>query len=114
MPASCCEEDRALVDAWYVSATTENRAIKTVDVPERLLDDLYQFSSRATPGQAYLTTLRFCSCPAYQKNMTRPCKHMVRLAMGLGYYSVRYHTNCFIAPNRFDGSPDPNRATFYR
>ena len=57
----------------------------TVGAPERLDRSMNtcQFTSK-TSGENYLTSLEQCTCPAYIKG--RACKHMLALAIQLGYY----------------------------
>ena len=61
------------------------KATLTVDPPQRLnrSKNTCQFII-STSGTVYYTSLEKCTCPAY--NTKEPCKHMVKLAITLGYY----------------------------
>lgn len=67
--------------------TIMGRAGKTVDPPEDLNREAgtCRFVSKRD-GNVYYTSLACCTCPAYRKREDgKPCKHMFRLAMELGY-----------------------------
>ena len=67
--------------------TIMGRAVKTVDPPEDVNREAgtCRFVSRRD-GNLYYTSLACCTCPAYRKREDgKPCKHMFRLAMELGY-----------------------------
>lgn len=61
------------------------KAILTVDPPQQLDKEknTCRFIS-STNGMVYYTSLEKCTCPAYSSK--EPCKHMVKLAITLGYY----------------------------
>lgn len=84
------KSQKSLVSNWVlISSVTESRACDTdnvnwpIPLPQK---EVYRFISRET-AECYRTTLANCSCPAYTFNETRPCKHMIRLAICLGYYT---------------------------
>lgn len=62
-----------------------NKAELTVGIPEKVdrQKNTCQFKS-LTNGSIYYTSLEQCTCPAFGGK--EPCKHMVKLAMYLGYY----------------------------
>ena len=62
-----------------------NKADLTVGAPENLdrEKNTCTFTS-LTNGSVYSTSLEKCTCPAFGGK--EPCKHMVKLAMNLGYY----------------------------
>ena len=67
--------------------TVIGRAGRTVDPPEDVNPDkcTCRFVSKRD-GSVYYTSLACCTCPAYLKQADgKPCKHMFRLAMELGY-----------------------------
>lgn len=85
---------RSLTHAWFnISSTTESRACNScnVDWPIPTRDNgVYRFES-LNSSASYRTTLASCSCQAYKFNESRPCKHMVRLGICLGYYTRARH-----------------------
>ena len=42
-----------------------------------------------TSGEKYHTSLNMCTCPVYDAEYQHPCKHMLALALHLGYISKR-------------------------
>lgn len=66
------------------------RAINTVGEPINLdrKNHTCDFESKRT-GEIYHTSLSRCSCPLYQKTRISPCKHMLKLAMRLGYETAQ-------------------------
>ena len=62
------------------------RAIETVGEPIHLDREKHtcEFESKST-GETYYTSLSRCSCPLYQRTRISPCKHMLKLAIRLGY-----------------------------
>lgn len=96
------ERSQFIVNSWNVRyATTEFKAcnINNVSDPIEYPDNLgvYRFDSLTTKGVSYDTTLLSCTCPSFTRTdylQMRPCKHMIRLAICLGYYSkARYTQN---------------------
>lgn len=85
---------RSLTHSWFnISSTTEARACNpcNVDWPIPTRDNgVYRFKS-LNSSASYRTTLANCSCQAYKFNESRPCKHMVRLGICLGYYTRARH-----------------------
>ena len=69
-------------DLWHQIV---NKAELTVGTPENLNREknTCTFTS-LTDGSVYSTSLEKCTCPAFGGK--EPCKHMVKLAMFLGYY----------------------------
>ena len=69
-------------DLWHQIV---NKAELTVGTPENLNREknTCTFTS-LTDGSVYSTSLEKCTCPAFGGK--EPCKHMVKLAMHLGYY----------------------------
>ena len=52
---------------------------------EKLEDNGTCFFTSKSSGERYATSLERCSCPAYCKGYA--CKHMLALALRLGYFS---------------------------
>lgn len=96
----------AIAHGWNVSKVTEYRACTTVNTPIPMPNKSgrYIFSSKASPGVSYITSMLACTCPAYTTGKTRPCKHMVRLALFRGYYDIRFPENRAHGNIQFDGS----------
>lgn len=69
-----------------VDRVDEYKVLETVAKPINVdrEKNIGEFIS-VTRGDHYWTSLEACTCPAYESNGSRPCKHMIALAKYLGY-----------------------------
>lgn len=72
-----------------VTSRTEYKAVITVGYPVEMDKELRHCKFLSKSREAvYYTTLESCTCPMFSPN-SEPCKHMVKLADALGFYTIK-------------------------